>query len=66
MNADARRAMIMFLAIMVGIILDMILYAMNANGIIIDEMIAGTITIENLMTFNLVLWMLVGGVLCAT
>ena len=66
MNADARRAMIMFLCIMAGIILDMILFAMNANGIIIDEMIAGTITIENLMAFNLVLWMLVGGVLCAT
>ena len=48
-----------------GICNAMILWNLWHEGIIIDEMITGTITINDLMTIVVVLWFIVGVVLAA-
>lgn len=48
----------------IGIIMAMILKTLYDDGIIIDEAIAGTITITDLMTIVVVIW-LIGGILIA-
>ncbi len=46
-----------------GIIIAAVLYEMNSRGIVIDELITGSILITDVMVVVVVLFMLLGGIL---
>lgn len=56
---------IVFICGCIGIGLALILYILNAQGILIDEYITGSITIENVMALTILIWTLIGVVLSA-
>jgi len=45
---------------MLGVIFAGILKALYDNGIVVDEMITGSITITDLMTFLVLVWTIIG------
>lgn len=56
---------IVFTCGMIGIILAFIVYYLYSNGIVIDEYVTGTITIENVMALVIIVWSAIGVVLGA-
>jgi len=51
---------IIFICGMMGIVLAFILYLLHINGIVIDEYVTGSITIENIMAITIIVWAMVG------
>ena len=60
MRRDVEGFVIILLFIIMGVVFSGLLYYLYDNGIVINEMITGSITIDKVMALNLVLWSLVG------
>jgi len=43
-----------------GVIMSDVLYRLNTNGIIVDELITGSITVTDLMVVNCLVWIIMG------
>lgn len=56
---------ITFICGMVGVVLAFILYGLYTNGVIIDEYVTGSITIEEVMAFTIIVWTIIGVVIAA-
>ena len=65
MGDSVRYFAIVFICGCIGIALALILYILNAQGIVVDEYISGSITIENLMAVTILIWTMIGVVLSA-
>lgn len=50
---------------MVGVVLAFILYGLYTEGVIIDEYVTGSITIEEVMAMTIVIWTIIGVVIAA-
>ena len=60
MGSNLNKFAITFICGMIGIILAFILYGLNINGIIIDEYISASLTIEEVMALTIIVWSLIG------
>ena len=65
MNDDAETIAIVFSMGGLGIILAYVLGELNTKGILIDEMITGSITITDVQTFLILFFMLCGLIMVA-
>ena len=61
-----KTAVIPFVFGILGVIFSMILKTLYDDGIVVDEMITGTITISDLMMMVVVLFFVVGVIIAAT
>lgn len=52
--------MTVFACGMIGLLFAAIEKGLNDRGILIDEMVTGTITITDVMTLTIVIWLLIG------
>jgi hypothetical protein len=57
---DFSAMMIVFKMGCLGVILDFIDYTMYAKGVLLDELVTGTVTISNPMACTIILFLLVG------
>jgi len=60
---EFKKFAIVFICGMIGIGLAFVLYLLNAEGILVDEYITGSITIENIMSITIIIWTLIGVVI---
>ena len=65
MEKSFRSFAIVFICGLIGIIQAYILYVMNLEGIVVDEYITGSITIENVMALTILVWAMIGVVASA-
>jgi len=56
---------VVFICGMIGIILAFILYILNLNGVVIDEYVSESLTIEELMAIAIIIWTIIGVVIAA-
>ena len=59
-DRDVQCGLLVFGSGMIGIIFAGILKALYDRGIVIDEMITGSITITDVMGITILLWLLIG------
>jgi len=50
---------------MIGVILAFVFYGLYVDGIIIDEYVTGSITIEEIMALTILVWTAIGVILAA-
>ncbi|MHA1829061.1 MAG: hypothetical protein ACTSX6_10500 [Candidatus Heimdallarchaeaceae archaeon] len=60
MDRDLASMVIIIISGCLGVLFAGILKALYDKGILIDEMITGTITITDLMTVTVLIWLIVG------
>ena len=65
MDRDLRRCIIVMLFGLAGICMAGISYTLYLNGIMVDEMVTGSITIQNVMSIEIIVWLMVGGIIAA-
>lgn len=65
MDKPFEKFAITFICGMVGVVLAFILYGLYTNGVVIDEYITGTITIEEVMALTIIAWTVIGVVISA-
>ena len=65
MDRDLSRVIIIILFGLAGICMAGISYALYVNGIVVDEMVSGSITIQNVMAIEIIVWLIVGGIIAA-
>jgi len=56
---------ITFICGMIGVILAFVFYGLYVDGIIIDEYVTGSITIEEIMALTILVWTAIGVILAA-
>lgn len=61
-NDDFRAMMIVFITGCLGVIVAFIEYTMDNRGILLDEVVTGTVTISNLMAGTIILFLLIGAI----
>ena len=62
---DFETLIIILVCGVLGIVNAMIFNTMNTEGIIIDSFVSGNITILDIMTYTIILWLLVGIIIAA-
>ena len=62
---DFEALVIILVCGVLGIVNAMIFNTMNTEGIIIDSFVSGNITILDIMTYTIILWLLVGIIIAA-
>lgn len=60
MDRDLSSGIIVFACGMIGLLFAGIEQALYNDGILIDEMITGTISITDIMTVTILLWLIIG------
>lgn len=60
MDADLKPGLIVMFCGFAGVIFAFIENVLYTKGILIDEFISGTVSIADLMTLTIVLWILIG------
>ena len=50
---------------LLGIIIAAVIYTMNANGILLDEFITGTISVTDVMTVTVIVFSICGVIIAA-
>lgn len=63
MGRDYDAGLIVMVMGALGVIMAYIFYTMNENGVIIDEMITGSVTISDVMAATIIFFILVGLIL---
>lgn len=65
MKRVPRQAFIIMTCFIIGICFAVICQISNTQGIILDEVVSNSLTIENIMTMVIVFWTIIGGVIAA-
>jgi hypothetical protein len=60
LNKDLRPGLTVLFFSLAGIILAFIEYVLNENSIIIDDFVSTTVTLPDLMSITIIIWVLIG------